>query len=97
MENILTSVSCSKSGCKPMEIPTDDEVKALDKLREIKERVREVKKQLSFMGTDSSYQEQRFKADAELLALKKEWGQWAQKRDDAARERMITLGHIDTN
>ena len=92
---ILTSSNFNKTGCKPIEIPTNDEVKALDKLREIKHQVREIKKQINFMGTDSSYYEQRFKADSELLSLKKEWAEWEKKRDDAARERMIALGHID--
>ena len=96
MENImLNTLNWKKSGgCKPMEIPTDDEVKALNRLLEIKKRVREIKKEFSHMASDASYYEQRTQAENELLELKKEWNEWEKKRDEAARERMITLGHL---
>ena len=81
--------------CKPIEIPTEDEVKALDRLREIKKRVREIKKELSKMSSDSLFYEQKTLLDSELLQLKKEWEEWEKKRDAAARERMIALGHLD--
>lgn len=97
MENImLNTLDWKKNSCKPMEIPTDDEMKALNRLREIKKRVREVKKELSNMTSDASFCEQRIKADNELLGLKKEWKEWEKKRDEAAKERMIALGHLDS-
>ncbi len=96
MENImLNTLNWNKKGCKPMDIPTDDEVKALDRLRKIKKRVRELKKELSVTASDSSFHEQRIRAENELTRLKKEWKEWEKKRDEAARERMITLGHLE--
>ena len=96
MENImLNTLNWNKSGCKPIEIPTDDEVKALNRLRKIKKRVREIKKELAYMASDASYYEQINRADNELLELKKEWKKWEKKRDEAARERMIALGHLE--
>ncbi len=98
MENIiLNTLNWNKNSCKSMEIPTDDEVKALNRLREIKKRVREIKKELSHMASDASFYEQRTRADNELLELKKEWEKWEKKRDEAARERMIALGHLDSD
>ena len=96
MENImLNTLNWKKNGCKPMEIPTEDEVKALNRLREIKKRVRAIKKEISLMASDASFYEQRTQSDNELLKLKKEWKEWEKKRDEAARERMITLGHLE--
>ena len=96
MENImLNTLNWEKNNCKPMEIPTDDEVKALNRLREIKKRVRNIKKELSQMTSDPSFNEQRTQADNELLELKKEWKEWEIKRDEAAKERMTALGHLE--
>lgn len=97
MENIMiNTLNWNKSGCKPIEIPTDDEVKALNKLREIKKRVRELKKELAHMAADDSFCEQRTQADNELLELKREWKEWEKKRDEAAKKRMIALGHLES-
>ena len=93
---ILNTLNWKKNTCKPLEIPTDDEVKALNRLREIKKRVREIKKELSNMSSDSSLSENTKRAESELLELKKDWKEWEKKRDEAARERMIALGHIDS-
>ena len=96
MEKImLNTLNWDNKGCKPMEIPTDDEVKALKRLLEIKKRVRDIKKELAHMASDASYFEQRSRAESELVQLKKEWYEWEEKRDIAARERMIALGHIE--
>ncbi|MGD9161460.1 MAG: hypothetical protein PVG39_23810 [Desulfobacteraceae bacterium] len=78
-----------------MEIPTDDEVKALNRLREIKKRVREIKKELSQTASDPSFNELINQADNELLELKKEWKEWELKRDEVAKKRMIALGHLE--
>ena len=96
MENImLNTLDWKKNNCKPMEIPTDDEVKALNSLRKIKKRVRELKRELSFMASDASSYEQKIRIDRELADLKIEWEVWAKKRDEAARARMIALGHLE--
>ena len=97
MENImLNTLDWKKNNCKPTEIPTDDEVKALNRLRKIKKRVRDLKKELSNMASDASFYEQRVQADNELFELKKEWKEWENKRDEAARARMIALGHLES-
>ena len=96
MENIMVNtLNRRKNSCKHMEIPTEDEVRALDRLRNIKKRVREIKKDLAQISSDSSFHEQRLLLENELLQLKGDWGEWEKKRDAAARERMIALGHLD--
>ena len=98
MENIiLNTLDWKKSSCKSMEIPTDDEVKALNKMREIRKRAAEIKKELSHMASDASPSEKinRAERERELIELKKEWKDWEKKRDEAARERMIALGHLE--
>ena len=93
-DDTLDSVDCEKR-CKSIELPTEDELKALNKLREIKNRVREIKKELSHMVSGSSFYKERLRAESELHQLKKEWVEWEEKRDDAARQRMIALGHLE--
>ncbi|MFC1822358.1 hypothetical protein ACFL9T_06595 [Thermodesulfobacteriota bacterium] len=81
--------------CKMMELPSDDEVKALDAMRSIKEKVRYLKKQLSGMNVASgeSDSEKRSLLEREMKKLKTEWNDWEQKRKEAERVRMIVLGH----
>ena len=96
MENIMiNTLNWNKGGCKPLEIPTDDEVNALNRLREIKKRVREIKSKLKHLASDPSFHDERNRAESELVELKKEWIEWEKKKDEAARERMIALGHLD--
>ena len=84
------------SSCKPVEIPTEDEREALDALRTIKDRVREIKKRLADLRNgENEESEENEKFDKELQALRAEWKKWEIKRDQAARERMIRLGHIE--
>ena len=44
---------------------------------------------------DRSLTAEKIQAESELLQLKKEWKEWEKKREAAARERMIALGHIE--
>lgn len=90
----LNTVQCDNRSCKPIEIPTDDEVKALNALREIKERVRSLKNIMIEKENSSHTWAGREKVESELLQLKTEWKEWEKKRESAARERMIALGHI---
>ena len=90
----LNTLECDKSSCKPIEIPSDDEVEALNALRDIKRRVRLLKEEAMARSDDKSFQEEGTRADSELLQLKKEWKKWEGKREKASRERMIALGHI---
>ncbi len=89
----LNTVDC-ENRCKSMKLPTEDELKALNRLLEIKNRVRELKKKMALMNSDSFYEE-RCRSEEELIELKKEWEVWEKKRDEAARERMVALGHLE--
>jgi regulator of replication initiation timing len=73
-----------------------DERRALDALRNIKSRVREIKKRLSGMeGVGDEEMRERATLEMELKRLRSEWKAWEEKRDQAARERMIRLGHTE--
>ena len=82
---------CTPDGCcKPMDIPTDDEVKALNALKSIKEKVRDLKKKLAEMPDGS---DEKNAIENRLEQLKHEWEEWEEKRKEATRIRMILLGH----
>ena len=83
------------SRCKPIQVPTEDELEALHAMRAIKGRAREMKKRLSEMRPSSRPEdkEEARTLKKELGKLKTEWDQWEEKRKEAARERMILLGH----
>ena len=78
-----------------LEVPTPAEKDALDKMRDIKERVRTLKRRLTGLmdsGHDEGVQEIS-ELEKELSHLKMEWDKWEQIRQKAAKERMIFLGH----
>lgn len=85
--------NCGESPCKttcgPVEIPTKDEKEALDALRRIKDRVREVKRKIEMGAGESS------RLEEELKGLRLEWDHWQKRREETARERMVLLGHED--
>ena len=54
----------------------------------IKRRVREIKAEL-----ESGEGEEPM--EGELASLKEEWETWRKRREAAARERMVMLGHED--
>jgi hypothetical protein len=78
-----------------IEVPTEKELEALRALRSIKEQVRILKKRLSelhrYDRTKSAIEISNLKR--ELSHLKADWNQWEEKRQMAAKERMILLGH----
>jgi hypothetical protein len=86
--------SCRKL-CKGVDLPTDDEVKALDAMRALKLRVRAIKKRISEISTgkEEGGTESLSMLREELAALKEAWNLWEAKRRRASRERMILLGH----
>ena len=88
--------ACVKS-CGPVEIPTADEKEALDALRHIKSRVREVKRRLEQISKEASGDNdgESIALEKELEALRIDWKAWEKRRDEAAKERMILLGHED--
>lgn len=75
-----------------LQVPTEEEKEALDAMKSIKERVRALKKRLTGPGLDETTGE-RQALEKELAHLKVEWDEWEQKRQKAAKERMILLGH----
>jgi len=78
-----------------MEVPTPRERKALAAMKSIKERVREIKKRLGELSSlkDHVHTEETVSLEGEMARLKQEWDSWETKRDAAAKERMILLGH----
>ncbi|MFC1891056.1 hypothetical protein ACFLZT_01520 [Thermodesulfobacteriota bacterium] len=79
--------------CGQVQIPTEDELKALNAMRLIKERVNEIKQKLSNKTVAKADKREKVELERELGRLKAEWKEWVEKREKAARERMILLGH----
>lgn len=75
-----------------VEVPTAKELEALNRLREIKKKVRERKKALAQLKATGP-KDKIGALEEELLELREQWEKWEKKRDQAARERMILLGH----
>jgi hypothetical protein len=86
--------SC-KNYCKGIAVPTDDEVEALGAMKALKLRVRGIKKKISEIsrGNEEGGAGSLSALEEELLVLKEEWNRLEEKRRNAARERMILLGH----
>jgi len=80
-----------------IEVPTPEETVALQSLRSIKERVRQLKSRMRSIGTSKNNRdgEELSTLKKELERLRSDWDQWETKRQKAARERMILLGHED--
>ncbi len=75
-----------------IQVPTEKELLALNSLRKIKEKVKQKKKELAALKAPED--QERIKAlEAELADLKAQWEDWEKKKEEAARERMILLGH----
>ena len=89
---------CDSKSCKPMEVPTEDELVALNAMRTIKERSKEIKKSLSEISSSDENEdaEKILELEREMEKLKADWREWEEKRKDAARERMIMLGHEES-
>ena len=78
-----------------IEVPTPREREALAAMKSIKERVREIKKRLDEIEAlkDGANAEEIVSLQGEMARLKQEWDSWERKREAAAKERMILLGH----
>ena len=83
--------------CGKLEVPTEEEVIALRALREIKNRVRDLKKRRSELSSHNGTgkAEDLSAIEREMVDLKMRWEKWEERRKQAARERMILLGHED--
>ena len=95
MGNNLDGKTACVHSCKIIDVPTEEEVCALNELRCIKERVRELKKKISDLsaGLVAGTREDLMDLEKEMADLKEEWLAWEEKRQQAAKERMIILGH----
>ena len=84
------------SSCQgKLEVPTEKEREALAAMKSIKERVRGLKKRLTVLKA-SDHDEttgEILELEKELSRLKVDWDKWEKKRQKAAKERMILLGH----
>ena len=81
--------------CRQIEVPTEDELIALNAMRTIKDRVRKLKKRLYEIAKPDMEKEddETRELKNEIAQLKTDWREWEEKRKTAARERMILLGH----
>ena len=95
MNNNIEGKSACVHSCKKIEVPTDEEVCALNELRCIKEKVRDLKKRISDLsaGLVAGTRDDLMILERQMEDLKEEWLSWEEKRQQAARERMIILGH----
>ena len=81
--------------CGQIDVPTDDELKALNAMRNIKDKARDLKKRLSetsSSGTEGNAQK-REELEKEISRLNAAWMAREKERQNAARKRMILLGH----
>jgi hypothetical protein len=78
-----------------IEIPTKKEQEALARMKTIKENVRELKSTIkALQKNDPENNAAALRgAEKELCRMKVEWETWEFKRKQAAKERMIHLGH----
>jgi len=78
-----------------LQVPTEQEKEALYAMKAIKGEVRALKKRLTALkasGRDETTGE-ILELEKELAHLKVDWDKWEQKKQKAAKERMILLGH----
>jgi len=85
---------CQKS-CGNIQVPTEDEVAALNAMRDIKVRVREIKKRLSEISGSKKTEDSHVRSalEKEMAQLRESWHEWEKKRKAAANLRMVLLGH----
>jgi len=86
MENEEESEGCLKS-CAKVEVPSQEELSALQAMRRIKERVRTLR------GKIAATPGERVALEEEIKKLRSEWDILEEVRKQAAHERMVLLGH----
>lgn len=92
------AISCQNM-CGNVEVPTEDELVALKAMRTIKEQVRILKQRIDAIHVSGHGEkgQELPEIDKEMARLREEWRQWEEKRQKAAKERMILLGHEEPN
>ncbi|PKN26247.1 MAG: hypothetical protein CVU64_18230 [Deltaproteobacteria bacterium HGW-Deltaproteobacteria-21] len=80
--------------CRRIEVPTEEEVVALNAMRGIKQEVKLLKERLRTLPqTLPESLQERIELQEKLGRFKREWDGWEKKRKAAAKERMVLLGH----
>ena len=96
MDKKDVSQADAPSSCQgKLEVPTEKEREALAAMKAIKGEVRALKKRLTALkasGRDGTTGD-ILALEKELAHLKVDWDKWEQKKQKAAKERMILLGH----
>jgi len=96
MAEIFGDKTVCQQSCKKIDVPTEEEVTALNQLRSIKDRLRTLRKKISDLSAglvEGGTREDLMLLENQVADLKGEWLVWEEKRQQAARERMIILGH----
>ena len=96
MAAISDDKSACQQSCKKIDVPTEEEVAALNQLRSIKDRLRQLRKQISDVSAGlvaGATREDLVLLESQVAELKEEWLVWEDKRQQAARDRMMILGH----
>lgn len=78
-----------------IQVPTEEEKQALEELRRIKAIVREKKAQLRQLRASGEVEKSSRiqQVESQLEELKGQWNVWESRRENAAKKRMILLGH----
>ena len=84
--------ACPKP-CRKVEVPTEEELRALRAMRSIKERVRSIRSRLSDISSGGQKPAEAECLEKELEKLRAEWEGWERERQKAAHRRMVLLGH----
>ncbi|RJR47269.1 MAG: hypothetical protein C4576_10015 [Desulfobacteraceae bacterium] len=81
--------------CRQIEVPTEEELVALNAMRAIKQEVRTLKDRLRGLSEEQGPQSVAEKAALQksLDRFRMEWNDWEKKRKAAAKRRMVLLGH----
>jgi hypothetical protein len=93
-DNVLKSCECSNM-CGEIQVPTEDELNALNAMRSLRQKARLLKLQLDRLERNEAGKEEleKDRVRLELDRLRREWLEWECRRQRASNERMILLGH----
>ncbi|MBN1104837.1 MAG: hypothetical protein JXL84_15575 [Deltaproteobacteria bacterium] len=81
--------------CGGIDVPTEAERVALDGMRSVRNEAKALKEKMARIEKEGSAEEkaERDLVRREIDRLRSEWQEWEKKREEAAKERMILLGH----
>lgn len=79
-------------GCRRVQVPTEEELVALNAMRDIKKEASSLKERIRRLEGTAGAPE-RTELQERIDRLKKEWNGWEEKRKAEAKRRMILLGH----